>query len=172
MKRALYWAPAKLFSYTTLCFRKLEYATAARDPNCKDSSDIEQLQDHVGRRIPLVTVRATQWDDDPTTTMTTRSHTRGIAATFWTNNTQFHNSPLSRTIHDLKCQSEQTVSYNPNTGLTSFVNTIYIDRAYRRTCTYVPMKTDQEIDLIKKSLQQMVKPGKNYGFPQEAPPFH
>ena len=60
-----------------------------------------------------------------TTTMTTRSQTRAIPATFRTNNTQHHNSFLPKTIRDLiKGQSEQTVSYSANTGLTPSANTI------------------------------------------------
>ena len=54
--------------------------------------------------------------NQPTTTMTTRSQTRGIPATFRTSNTQFNNSFLPRTICDLNAQSEQTVSYSANTG--------------------------------------------------------
>ena len=45
--------------------------------------------------------------NQPATTMTMRSQTRGIPATFRTNNTQYHNSFLPRTIRDLKDQSEQ-----------------------------------------------------------------
>ena len=62
--------------------------------------------------------------EQPATTMTTRSQTRGIPATFQTNNTQYHNSFLSRTIRDLKDQSEQTTSYSAYTGLTPTANTI------------------------------------------------
>ena len=47
-----------------------------------------------------------------------------ISATFRTSNTQFHNSCLSPTMSDLKGQSEQTVSYSANTGLTPTANTI------------------------------------------------
>ena len=60
----------------------------------------------------------------PATTMTTRSQTRGIPATFQTNNTQYHNSFLPRTIRDLKSQSEQPISYSANTGLTPTGNFI------------------------------------------------
>ena len=47
----------------------------------------------------------------PATTMTTRSQTRGIPATFRTKNTQYHNSFFPWTIRDLKGQSEQTISH-------------------------------------------------------------
>ena len=60
----------------------------------------------------------------PATTMTMRSQTRGIPATFRTSSTQYHNSFLPRTICVLKGQSEQTVSYSANTGLTPTANTI------------------------------------------------
>ena len=60
----------------------------------------------------------------PATTRTTRSQTRGIPATFQTNNTQYHNSFLPRTIRDLKGQSEQTVSYSADTRLTPTANTV------------------------------------------------
>ena len=53
-----------------------------------------------------------------TTTMTTGSQTRGIPATFRTNNTQYRYSFLPRTIRNLKGQNEQTSSYSANTGLT------------------------------------------------------
>ena len=60
----------------------------------------------------------------PATTIITRSQTRGIPATFRTNNTQYHNSFLPRTIRNLKGQSEQTTSYSANTGLPPTANTI------------------------------------------------
>ena len=60
----------------------------------------------------------------PATTITTRSQTRGILATFRTNNTQYHNSFRPRTIRDLKGQSEQTISLSTNTGLTPTAHTI------------------------------------------------
>ena len=63
----------------------------------------------------------------PVKTMTTRSQTSEIPATFRTNNTQYHNSFLPRTIHDLKGQSGQTISYSANTGLTPTANTIQIE---------------------------------------------
>ena len=50
--------------------------------------------------------------NQPATTMTTRSQTRGIPAIFQTNSAQYHNSFLTQTIRDLKGQSEQTVSYS------------------------------------------------------------
>ena len=57
--------------------------------------------------------------------MATRSQTREIQATLQTNNTQYLNSFLPKTIRDLiKGQSEQTVSYSANTGLTPSANTI------------------------------------------------
>ena len=60
----------------------------------------------------------------PATTMTTRSQTRGIPATFRTNNTQYRNSFLPRTIRDLKGQSGKTISYSANNGLTPSADTI------------------------------------------------
>ena len=62
--------------------------------------------------------------NQPATTMTTRSQTRGIPAIFRTNSAQYHNSFLPRTIRVLKGQSEQTVSYGATTGLTPTANTI------------------------------------------------
>ena len=50
--------------------------------------------------------------------------TCGIPADFWTNSTQCRNSFLPQTIRDLKGQSEQTVSYSADTGLTPSTNTI------------------------------------------------
>ena len=71
--------------------------------------------------------------NQPTTTMTTRPQTRGIPATFQTNSTQqYHNSFPLRTIRDLKGQSEQTVSYSVNTGLTP---TAKRQHHTYRTCT-------------------------------------
>ena len=61
-----------------------------------------------------------------TMTMTTKSQTRGISVSFPTNNTQYHNNFLPRTIHDLKGQSEQIVC--------NLQCEYWADRAYR-TCT-------------------------------------
>ena len=72
--------------------------------------------------------------NQPTTTMTMKSQTCGIPATFRTSRTQYYNSLLPRTIRDLKGQSEPTVSCSTNPGLTPTANTIYTDSAYR-TCT-------------------------------------
>ena len=57
--------------------------------------------------------------NQPTMSMTTRLQTHGIPATFRTTN-----SLLPRTIHDLKGQSKQMVSYSANIGLTLTTNTI------------------------------------------------
>ena len=46
---------------------------------------------------------------------------RGIPATFWTNNTQFHNSFLPHIIRDLR---ERTVTYSANSALAPIVNTM------------------------------------------------
>ena len=62
--------------------------------------------------------------NQPTITMKTKSQACGIPATFWTNNTQYNNSFLPRTIRDFESWSEQTVSYSANTGLTPTDNTI------------------------------------------------
>ena len=70
--------------------------------------------------------------NQPRTTMSTRSHTRRIPATFWTNNTQYYNRFLPRTIHDLRGQWKNCImqcQYWANTYCQH-----HIDRAYR-TCT-------------------------------------
>ena len=61
--------------------------------------------------------------NQPAMTMT-RSQTRGMPASFRTNNTQFHNSLVPQTIRDLNGQSEQTAPYSADTGLTLSANTI------------------------------------------------
>ena len=73
IKRALYWAPtnAKLIAYKTLCLPHLEYSAAAWD-----HSSLSVLYNEIMKQ--------------PATTMTTRSQTRGIPATFRTNNTRYH----------------------------------------------------------------------------------
>ena len=68
----------------------------------------------------------------PATTMITRSHTRGIPATFRTSNTQYHNSFLSRTVGGLKGQSEPTILHCQHWANTYCQH--HINRAYR-TCT-------------------------------------
>ena len=117
----------------------------------KEISDIKQLQDrfiagikgraaveNVKSRLGLVplhilakeerhSARSESYDEirnQPTTTMTARSQTSGIPATFRVNNTQFHSSFLPLIIRDLNGPSRQTVSYSANTGLTPFANTI------------------------------------------------
>ena len=96
----------------------------------------------------------------PVTTMTTRSQTRGIPATFRTNNTQYHNSFLPWTIRDLKSQSEQAISYSANAGLAPTANSIETGHTEP-----VLINTDQiRLNKLKKMLQQKVKSDNYYGF--------
>ena len=62
--------------------------------------------------------------NQPMTTMTARSQTRGIPATFRTNNPQSHSLPR-QTIRDLKGHCEPTLFYSTNTGLTYLLPTPY-----------------------------------------------
>ena len=69
----------------------------------------------------------------PATTMTTRSQTREILATFRTNNTQYHNTVLPRTIRDLKGQWTNYIlqcQYWANTYCHHHINRAYIQNLY------------------------------------------